>query len=107
IRLEQVFINLLQNSLDALIDVEDGKIEVRLHEKLEDKSILITFDDNGPGLPTAMRTTLFEPFVTGKKHGLGLGLGIAQNIVREFGGELEVTESALGGAAFCVTLPQL
>ncbi|WP_195908443.1 ATP-binding protein [Novosphingobium sp. Gsoil 351] len=104
VRLEQVVINLLQNSLDALAETEDRRIEIRLETRPDRPNVRLTFDDSGPGVPAGMRTTLFEPFVTGKKQGLGLGLGIAQNIVREFGGELEMTASRFGGAAFCVTL---
>lgn len=104
VRLEQVVINLLQNAVDALTQVEVRRIEVSIEARPEAKEVRLTFDDSGPGVPEAMRKTLFEPFVTGKSHGLGLGLGIAQDIVREFGGELEMAHSALGGAAFCVTL---
>lgn len=104
VRLEQVIINLLQNSVDALSEVEDRRIDVRLDEPPGAKHVRLTFDDSGPGLDGVMRKTLFEPFVTSKKDGLGLGLGIAQNIVREFGGELDVCDSTIGGAAFSVTL---
>jgi two-component system, NtrC family, C4-dicarboxylate transport sensor histidine kinase DctB len=104
IRLEQVIVNLLQNSLDALAEVEDRRIEVRIDVPRSAESIAVIFDDSGPGIPTALRKTLFKPFVTGKKHGLGLGLGIAQDIIREFGGDLILVNSTLGGSAFCITL---
>lgn len=104
VRLEQVFINLLQNSLDALTDVGDRRIEIRIDTRPGAKDVELTFDDNGPGLPEDLRRTLFKPFVTGKKHGLGLGLGIAQDIVREFGGDLVLGRSSLGGTAFSFTL---
>jgi two-component system C4-dicarboxylate transport sensor histidine kinase DctB len=104
VRLEQVIINLLQNSLDALAQVEQRKIEIRIDARPAAKDIMLTVDDNGAGLPAALQKTVFKPFVTGKKHGLGLGLGIAQDIVREFGGELVLGKSRLGGTAFSVTL---
>lgn len=104
VRLGQVFVNLLQNSIDALTEVEDRRIEVRIVKGAAAKEIILTFDDSGPGIPAAVRKTLFKPFVTGKKHGLGLGLGIAQDIVREFGGELVLCKSKLGGSAFSITL---
>lgn len=104
IRLEQVFINLLQNSLDALAEVEERRIEIRIDVRSGARDIALTFDDSGPGLTEDLRKTLFKPFVTGKKHGLGLGLGIAQDIVREFGGDLVLGQSTLGGTAFSFTL---
>lgn len=104
VRLEQVIINLLQNSLDALTGVEERRIDVRIDARPGGKDISLTFDDSGAGIPSALRKTLFKPFVTGKKHGLGLGLGIAQDIVREFGGELMLGNSRLGGSAFSITL---
>lgn len=104
VRLEQVIINLLQNSLDALVEVNNPTIEVRLQSIPDSSSMQLIFDDNGSGLTESMRRTLFEPFVTGKVNGLGLGLGISRNIARDFGGELDVTESRLGGAAFSLKL---
>jgi two-component system C4-dicarboxylate transport sensor histidine kinase DctB len=104
VRLEQVIINLLQNSLDALMEVEDRRIEIRLEARPDAKEVTLIFDDSGPGVPAALRKTLFKPFVTGKKKGLGLGLGIAQDIVREFGGELVLTRSTMGGTSFKITL---
>lgn len=104
VRLEQVMINLLQNSLDALTQAAERRIEIRIDARPAAKEISLTFDDSGAGIPSALRKTLFKPFVTGKKHGLGLGLGIAQDIVREFGGELVLANSRLGGSAFSITL---
>ncbi len=106
IRLEQVIINLLQNSLDALAEMKNRRIDIRIRTSPEARDVIITVDDNGPGFPAALLKTMFEPFVTGKKHGLGLGLGIAQDIVRQFGGELVLAPSLLGGAAFSMTLPK-
>jgi len=60
--------------------------------------------DNGPGLPPDVADEAFTPFVTGKAQGLGLGLGIARDIVREFGGDIAIIPSPLGGAAFAVRL---
>ena len=104
VRLGQVFVNLLQNSLDALTEVEDRRIDVRIDARADAEEILVTFDDSGSGIPAGVRKTLFKPFVTGKKNGLGLGLGIAQDIVREFGGELVLCKSRLDGSAFSITL---
>lgn len=104
VRLEQVIINLLQNALDALAETRSPHIHIALDAPIELKEVTLTFSDNGPGIPAEMREIVFRPFVTGKPQGLGLGLGIAQDIVRDFGGELSLAQSALGGARFSVTL---
>jgi two-component system sensor kinase FixL len=61
--------------------------------------------DSGPGLSELARSTLFEPSITFKKNGMGLGLSIARRSVLLCGGEIEHRESELGGASFVVTLP--
>jgi len=63
--------------------------------------------DNGPGLPPELGETVFLPFVTGKAHGTGLGLGISREIVADHGGTLTAGASPLGGAAFVATFPRL
>jgi two-component system, NtrC family, C4-dicarboxylate transport sensor histidine kinase DctB len=101
VRLEQVVINLLQNALDAL----EGRAAplIRISVTYADR-VVIEIDDNGPGIPSAIADQLFTPFVTGKPDGLGLGLGIARDIAREFGGDLDLAPSALGGTAFRIVL---
>jgi len=104
VRLEQIVVNLLQNSLDALSETKEPRIEIRFDTAPSAEFVMLTFDDNGPGIRDDLRRTVFKPFVTGKKLGLGLGLGIAQDIVRDFGGDLVLGQSTLGGAAFSFTL---
>lgn len=90
VRLEQVFLNLIQNSLDALEGSGNGEIAIGIAG--EGQSVIIDFIDNGPGLPEALKPKVFTPFSTGKDHGLGLGLAIVRDIVREFGGEIELVD---------------
>lgn len=90
IRLEQVFVNLIQNSLDAFAGAQKGQIQMSFHQ--EDAHVVVIVADNGPGLPADLRPKLFIPFITGKDEGLGLGLAIARDIVREFGGEIRLLE---------------
>jgi two-component system C4-dicarboxylate transport sensor histidine kinase DctB len=101
VRLEQVVINLLQNALDALEGQSDPLI--RISVTYADR-VTIEVDDNGPGIPADIADQLFTPFVTGRPDGLGLGLGIARDIAREFGGDLDLAPSALGGTALRITL---
>ena len=102
IRIEQVMINLLQNALDALAGAAEPRISISAIA--DDMSVRIVVADNGPGIPGEIRPNLFDPFITTKPHGLGIGLSISAAIATESGGELALTESPLGGAAFLLTL---
>jgi two-component system C4-dicarboxylate transport sensor histidine kinase DctB len=90
IRLEQVFVNLIQNSLDALETVAHGRIQMTFAS--ENDQVLVVVSDNGPGFPKELEGKVFTPFSSGKEQGLGLGLAIARDIVRAFGGEIAVLD---------------
>lgn len=90
IRLEQIFVNLVQNSLDALAELKEGRIEMTFRD--DGELFIIVVEDNGPGLPDDLRSRIFLPFSTGKEHGLGLGLAIVRDIVREFGGDINLLD---------------
>ncbi len=101
VRLEQVMINLLQNALDALEGRPDPQI--RLIVRYGDE-VTIEIADNGPGIPPDLADQLFTPFITGRPNGLGLGLGIARDIAREFGGDLDLLSAPGTGALFRIRL---
>jgi two-component system C4-dicarboxylate transport sensor histidine kinase DctB len=101
LRLEQVFINLFQNALEAVAEKADGRVDVSVEEKGTDA--VLTVSDNGPGLSETILASLFEPFNTSKETGLGLGLVIVKDIVSDYGGRLEV-ETDARGARFRVHL---
>lgn len=103
IRLEQILINLVQNAVEALHETASPHIAIDV-ETDEADTVRVTVHDNGPGFSSDVAGTLFTPFITSKPEGLGLGLGIARDIAREFGGSLKTAPSRLGGAAFCITL---
>lgn len=103
VRLEQILINLIQNGLDALAG-RTGAV-IRIATARDGDRVGIDVLDNGPGIAAELAGELFMPFVTGREEGLGLGLPIARNIARDFGGELSLVESSLGGAGFRLVLP--
>ena len=103
-RLQQVLINVIGNAIDACVDASAPKIAIAVRE---DRDIVeIAISDNGPGVPTDLRESVFDPFFTTKDagDGLGLGLSISYNIVRDFGGVIEIDRSDLGGACFRIRL---
>ncbi|OYY75307.1 MAG: hypothetical protein B7Y61_18860 [Rhizobiales bacterium 35-66-30] len=102
VRLEQVFVNLLQNALEALAGQADGKIRIQAEAAAE--QVRIEVADNGPGLPPNVMEALFMPFTTTKAQGLGLGLVISHDIVAGFGGTLAAENR--DGARFTLTLPR-
>lgn len=104
-RLEQVFSNLLQNSLDA-IPSHAGEGGVTIRHQRAGTRLVIEVLDTGPGLAPEVSSQLFEPFVTSKPLGSGLGLGLAivASIVGDLGGHIEAENSPTGGACFTLTL---
>jgi two-component system sensor histidine kinase HydH len=102
-QLTQAFVNLVINAIQA-VD-RDGRIAVNASRAEEDGFLRIEFQDTGPGVPPDKFATIFEPFVTTKPDGSGLGLWIAQQIVHAHGGAVEVANPPGGGAIFTVRLP--
>jgi two-component system C4-dicarboxylate transport sensor histidine kinase DctB len=107
-RLEQVLVNLFNNALDAMAGSETRELTVGVERT--DERVMIGVADTGPGIPEDIRAHLFEPFFTTKPQGQGLGLGLAisEQIVREFGGMLRVEAGGAGanaGAKFIIELP--
>jgi signal transduction histidine kinase len=101
--LNQVFLNLLKNAVEAL-EGTGGTVGVRLHQ--EGGAVAVEIEDDGPGIDPSLRERLFEPFVTSKPAGRGTGLGlpISRRIVQECGGSLEVRSEPGRGTCFTVTL---
>ncbi|MFD4839802.1 ATP-binding protein [Achromobacter sp. NPDC058515] len=92
IRLEQILVNLLQNGLEALQGLPDGRISLALQDL--GATVQLHVHDNGPGLSEDARARLFTPFHTTKPDGLGLGLVISRDIALEFGGDLRAAHPA-------------
>ena len=94
--------NIIANAVDVL--GEGGKIAVSAEKKIFD--VIIKIEDNGPGIPQAIISKMFEPFVThGKKNGTGLGLSIVKKIVESHGGNITFKTSPDKGTIFYISLP--
>ena len=104
LRLQQVLVNLLRNAADAVRQAAERRI--RIAASRDGEAVVVTVDDSGPGIAPDVMGRLFEPFFTTKPagDGLGLGLSISENIVRDFGGRLSAANRPGGGARFTVRL---
>jgi two-component system sensor kinase FixL len=104
IQVQQVIFNLVRNALEAMAESPVRRL------KINSKSIDVGFvelriEDSGPGLAEDVRERLFQPFVSTKAEGMGLGLSICQTIIQGHGGRIWADASRLGGTAFHFTLP--
>jgi two-component system NtrC family sensor kinase len=102
-QLQQVFLNLISNAIDAI--GKEGLIIVR--SLRSENEIQVSVADNGPGIPEDLQRKVFDPFFTTKASGKGTGLGlwISYNIVEKMGGTITVTSKAGGGSLFTVKIP--
>ncbi len=104
VRLQQVLVNLLSNALDAMEDNPAPMIEIGI--AAEEGGCRVEVRDHGGGLPEDQKAQIFDPFFTTKSpgKGLGLGLSISYNIIKDFGGNLSVRNHADAGAVFIIDL---
>jgi len=105
VQLQQVAMNLIVNSIEAMKDV-DGKRELVIRsQRAENEQILVSVSDTGPGLPPQLAEQIFDPFFTTKPHGTGMGLRISRSIIESHGGRLWAEPAAGRGATFYLNLP--
>lgn len=102
--LEQVIFNLVRNAFEALDNAPGTRGEVVVESSREAGLAVLDLRDNGPGVDPEIRAQIFEPFVTGKDHGTGLGLALSQRLVERMDGDIEL-RSSRKGAWFRVCLP--
>jgi len=105
VRLQQVMMNLIMNSIDAMKDVAGTReIGIKL-QPAENEQLLVSVSDTGVGLPPKQADQIFNAFFTTKSHGTGMGLRISRSIVESHGGRLWAADNAPSGASFHLTLP--
>ena len=107
VQIEQVLINLVRNSLEAIssAEIRNGQIDIA-SQTGEDNMVEVTVADNGPGISAAVAEVLFEPYQTSKEAGMGMGLSISRSIVEAHNGSLSVDGQQTRGALFCMRLPR-
>ena len=105
VQLQQVVMNLIVNSIDAMKDVDGTRELVVKSQRTENEHVLVSVIDTGVGLPQQHASQIFNAFFTTKSHGTGMGLRISRSIVESHGGRLWAAENSPRGASFCFTLP--
>jgi PAS domain S-box-containing protein len=105
VQLQQVVMNLVVNSIDAM-KVADGTRELAINsQRTENDQVLVSVSDTGVGLPPKQADQVFSAFFTTKPHGTGMGLRISRSIIESHGGRLWAADNSPRGASFCFTLP--
>ncbi|MDE1938920.1 MAG: PAS domain S-box protein [Alphaproteobacteria bacterium] len=104
VQIQQVLVNLLRNAAEAMTESPRRELTVTT-TNIDDTSVELSVADTGPGIPDELAKRLFEPFVTTKVGGMGIGLAISQSIVEAHGGQLRMTPNKDGGTIFHFRLP--
>ena len=102
--LQQVFVNLMMNAMDAMVETPPDRRHVGISSEVRVSDVDVSVRDTGPGLPAHILDRLFTPFVTTKARGLGIGLTIVRSIVDAHGGTIAARNNSDGGATFTLTL---
>ena len=105
VQLQQVAMNLIVNSIEAMKDVDGIREMVIKSQRAENEQVLVSVSDTGIGFPPHLAEQIFDPFFTTKPHGTGMGLRISRSIIESHGGRLWAVGSAGCGATFHLTLP--
>ena len=106
IQIQQVLTNLMRNAMEAMKDAERRDLTIRTLPAGVGQ-LVVEVADTGPGISEEIASRLFQPFVTTKAGGMGIGLSISRRIIESHGGDLTVRRNESGGATFSFTLPLL
>jgi signal transduction histidine kinase len=112
-KISRALLNLIKNAKEALdasrtrtVRTEGARIVARIRLDESTDQVVFEVEDNGPGIPAAIRATLFEPFVTvGKRHGTGLGLSIVKKIAEQHRGSVDASSND-EGTVFRLAIPR-
>jgi len=103
VQIQQVVLNLIRNAIEAMEGSDKRELTVATAGS-RDGMITISVADTGPGIATEVASQLFQPFITTKRHGMGVGLSISRTIVEAHGGQIRADRNPGGGAVFRFTL---
>jgi two-component system sensor kinase FixL len=104
IQVQQVALNLIRNALDAMEGGERRDLTISVAAG-EERMVVISVTDSGPGIAPEVQDRLFQPFVSTKSNGMGVGLSICRTIIEAHGGRIWGQDNPQGGATFAFTLP--
>lgn len=103
--MQSVLSNLIRNAVDAVAGLDEDRRRVSVTTCVEDDGWRVDVADAGEGVADALRDQLFQPFVSGRRGGVGLGLAVAKRFAELHGGTLELVDGSLSGACFRVRVP--
>lgn len=103
VQIQQVLINLMRNAMEAMRESDQRELIVRTATR--DGYVMVEIADTGPGVSDEIAARLFQPFVTSKASGMGIGLSISKRIIEAHGGQISVSRNDKGGATFTFSLP--
>jgi len=103
VQIQQVLLNLIRNALEAMLDCQQRNLTIST-QRLDSETVVVAVSDTGPGIAAEIQDQLFQPFVTTKRHGMGVGLSISRTIMESHGGRIWVDPNPQGGTIFRLTL---
>jgi signal transduction histidine kinase len=105
VQLQQVLMNLMMNSIEAMKDADGPRELIVRSQQTEDDQLVVSISDTGIGLPSQRADQIFNAFFTTKPHGTGMGLRISRSIIESHGGRLWAANNSPRGACFAFALP--